>query len=114
MIGIIGQTQGVRRAANPQIRPFKKMLTKDASARSSPSLSDFNSSITGVHRTSLLTGAKVEFDKFESVCAADTTSVKAAVSVPGITSVADPVTTNDAGRFEPLNEKSTGSGGVHV
>ncbi len=54
VMGIIGHTQGVSKAANPQIKPFRKMLQRDESYLFSvpPALS---SSTTGAQSISLST-----------------------------------------------------------
>ena len=125
VIGIIGQTQGVSKAANPHKSPIKNISMREASARSSPSLKACSSPITGVHKISLSTGCRLD-----AAAAAISASVNgklvasvlfsaiAALSIVPeavvVEASAAPETVTVVGRLLAPNSKSTGRGGVQV
>src|SRR5690554_1125392 len=123
VMGIMGQTQGVMSAANPQRKPFSKMLHREPAAGSSVPRA-LSSSITGDQ------SASVSIFSVETVDAKSASRGSAACSwlvpetpVPGEGAVAglspageaaDAATASDAGSWAAVNEKSTGRGGVQV
>ena len=119
MIGIIGQTQGVNKAAKPQSNPFRNISHNDALARSSSSLSAFSSLITGVQRMSLSTGSTLAV-KTSEVLLSELSSDDGILMSTDVKSVVPEIDCEGAttailfGRSLDENSKSTGNGGVHV
>ena len=110
-MGIIGQTHGVSKAANPQISPLMKMLQSDAVELSFSELKVFNSSITGCQSKSLSTLTFVEdIEETESAAGLSVSFIDVISEVLS----SDSVTTKPDGKSLDLNENSTGSGGVQV